>query len=180
VERLIWGAKIIQEYPFALKSTLSFTVFKEQQCPKPLEQSQGVDMKTFLIVAAAVAVLGAFAVSLHQAVAQQSGPVSSKQESPFACRRMALSLEQRQRKDELARMLHPMMRTPHELADGFEFEFPSDAATFQKTAEWAAMERVCCPFFDFDLRLEREGGKFWLRLTGREGVKRFIQSEFQF
>src|SRR5689334_7007798 len=136
-------------------------------------------MKTFFIVAAAIAVLGTFAVSVRQAVSQPSSPADkSKRESPFACQRLALSLEQRQRKEELGKTLHPLMHNPHELPDGFEFELPADAATFQATAEWAAMERVCCPFFDIELRLRREGGGFWLRLTGREGVKRFIKSEF--
>jgi hypothetical protein len=38
-------------------------------------------------------------------------------------------------------------------------------------------ERACCPFFDIDMRLEREGGSLWLGLTGREGVKQFIQAD---
>ncbi len=101
------------------------------------------------------------------------------QESPLACQRLALSPEQRQRKDALTKILQPMMNTNNELTNGFEFELPSDASTFQAAAEWAIMERVCCPFFDIDLRLEREGGKFLLRLMGREGVKQFIKSEFQ-
>ena len=136
-------------------------------------------MRTLIIFAAAITVLGAFAVFQRQAIAQQASPSANmKQESPFACKRLALTSEQRRRQDELAKTLHPMMHLSRELADGFEFELPSDAPTFRATAEWAAMERVCCPFFDFELRLEREGGKFWLRLTGREGVKRFIKSEF--
>ena len=40
------------------------------------------------------------------------------------------------------------------------------------------MEHACCPFFDIAIRLERESGKLWLSLTGREGVKTFIKSEF--
>ncbi len=105
--------------------------------------------------------------------------MTTLQESPFACQRLALTPEQRQRKDALTKILQPMMKTNHELADGFEFELPSDASTFHAAAEWAVMERVCCPFFDIDLRLEREGGKFLLRLTGREGVKQFAKLEFQ-
>jgi hypothetical protein len=31
--------------------------------------------------------------------------------------------------------------------------------------------------FDIDMRLEREGGSLWLGLTGREGVKQFIQAD---
>jgi hypothetical protein len=60
----------------------------------------------------------------------------------------------------------------------FEFEFPYDPATFQLVTEWAAAEHLCCPFFDIDLRLEREGGPLWLRPTGREGVKQFIKADF--
>ncbi len=40
-------------------------------------------------------------------------------------------------------------------------------------------ERLCCPFFDLALRIDREGGPVWLRLTGRKGVKDFITTEFR-
>jgi hypothetical protein len=45
----------------------------------------------------------------------------------------------------------------------------------QLVAEWAAGERLCCPFFDINIRLEPEGGPMWLTITGREGTKRFMQ-----
>lgn len=34
-------------------------------------------------------------------------------------------------------------------------------------------------FFDFHIDLEREGKLLCLRLTGEEGIKSFIRSEFQ-
>jgi DinB superfamily len=78
--------------------------------------------------------------------------------------------------------LGPALRAAHqrirELPDGFEFEFPGDTATFRLAAEWAEGEHLCCPFFDVDLRLEREGGALWVRLTGRDGVKQFIKADF--
>ena len=43
--------------------------------------------------------------------------------------------------------------------------------------EWSIQERDCCPFFDIEIQLDREGGPMWLRLTGREGTKEFIQTE---
>jgi hypothetical protein len=58
-----------------------------------------------------------------------------------------------------------------ELADGYEFKFPTDPKTFQLLAEWVAGERLCCPFFGIEMRVEREGGPLWLRLTGRDGTK---------
>ena len=124
-------------------------------------------MKTFLIIAM-FASLGVPALL-----------EAAKHESPFACDRAALTPEKRKRHfDELGPALRSLRKTTHELADGFEFEFPADAATYQLLAEWVGGERLCCPFFDIDLRVEREGGAFWLRLTGREGVKQFIKVDF--
>jgi len=100
-------------------------------------------------------------------------------ESPFACNRAALSAQARQRHfDELSPALRARKKSIRELRDGFEFEFPSDTATFQLVSEWVAGERLCCPFFDIDVHAEREGGSLWLRLTGREGVKQFIRADF--
>src|SRR5215471_8461622 len=45
-------------------------------------------------------------------------------------------------------------------------------------AEFITLERLCCPFYDFALESEREGGPVWLTLTGREGVKEFAKIEF--
>jgi hypothetical protein len=117
-------------------------------------------MKTLLVLAAAVAVF-------------LSG------QTPFACDRAALNTEQRKRHfDELGPQLRSLAKGVRELSDGYEFEFPADPATFQVVAEWAAGEHLCCPFFDIDLRLEREHGAFWLRLTGRDGVKQFVKADF--
>jgi hypothetical protein len=97
-------------------------------------------------------------------------------ESPFACDRLALSPKERARHfDELGPMLRSMRTGVRELPDGYAFQFPSDPKTLQVVAEWVAGERACCPFFDIDLKLEREGGPFWLSLTGRAGTKAFIQ-----
>src|SRR5579863_4318734 len=100
-------------------------------------------------------------------------------DSPFACNRTALTAQARKRHfDELSPALRARKKSVRELRDGFEFEFPYDAATFQLVSEWVVGERLCCPFFDIDVHLEREGGSLWLRLTGREGVKQFIHGEF--
>jgi hypothetical protein len=113
----------------------------------------------------------------HQA--DSNANANAKGESPFACNRLALSPEQRKRHfDELSPALRSMKTGMRELPDGYEFKFPSDSKTYQLLAEWVAGERVCCPFFDIDLRSEREGGPTWLRLTGRDGVKQFIEADF--
>jgi hypothetical protein len=114
----------------------------------------------------------------ESAGAQGSSPNAKRPESPFACNRSALTPEQRKRHfDELGPKLVTLKKGVRELPNGYEFEFPSDAGTFQIITEWAIGERACCPFFDIDMRLEREGGSLWLALTGREGVKQFIQAD---
>jgi hypothetical protein len=100
-------------------------------------------------------------------------------ESPFACDRSALTAEARKRHfDELGPQLRALHKNVRELPDGYEFEFPSDAATFRAIAEWTVGEHLCCPFFDIDVRWEREHGALLLRLAGRAGVKQFIRSDF--
>ena len=99
-----------------------------------------------------------------------------KKESPLACNLSALTPKERKRHfDELGPKLRALKKGVRELADGYEFEFPSDPATYLLLSEWAAGERTCCPFFDVDLRSTREGGSVFLSLTGRENVKRFIE-----
>ena len=120
------------------------------------------------------------AILSQQASAQQPDTsLTVRKESPFACNRLALTPAQRKRHfEELGPALRLLRIGERELPDGIEFKFPPDMKTYQTLAEWVAGERLCCPFFDIDLRAEREGGPLWLRLTGREGVKPFIQADF--
>jgi hypothetical protein len=99
-----------------------------------------------------------------------------RDESPLACNVSALASGERKRHfDELGPKLRSLKKGVRELADGYEFEFPSDLETYRLVTEWAAGERACCPFFDVEVRSVREGGPVFLRLTGREGVKKFIE-----
>lgn len=102
---------------------------------------------------------------------------TSTDQHPFACNRSALDSAARKRHfNELGPALLSMRKAVRELPDGYEFEFPPDTKTIALVSEWAAGERLCCPFFDIQLRLEADGGPFWLRLTGRNGTKGFIQA----
>ena len=103
---------------------------------------------------------------------------SGKHESPFACNAFALSPEVRKRHfEELGPALLNLKKSMRELPDGYEFELPADNKTYQLLTEWAFQERLCCPFFDIELRFDRENGPLWLRLTGRPGTKEFIKME---
>lgn len=118
-------------------------------------------------------------LSLPVPARAQAGSVeANRPQSPFACNRSALTREQRKRHfDELGPKLRSLRKNVTELPNGYAFEFPADANTVQLVVEWAIGERACCPFFDIDMRLEREGGSLWLGLTGRDGVKQFIAAD---
>jgi len=126
----------------------------------------------------AIASVGSVAFSLASDGPSPESQSSSKSTrvSPFACDRVALDPEARKRHfEELGPILRRSIKGVQELPDGYQFQFPSDPKTILAIAEWAAGERLCCPFFDIQLHMEAEGGLFWLRLTGREGTKDFIK-----
>lgn len=83
--------------------------------------------------------------------------------------------ERKRHFEELGPKLREMRKSVRELDNGYEFEFPADKTTYAMVTEWAIQERACCPFFDIELRLDREGGPLWLRLSGRPGTKEFIK-----
>lgn len=121
------------------------------------------------------------AAPMARAAAPQGQPqnAGTTHVSPFACNTLALAPKERKRHfDELGPQLRALRKSTRELPDGYEFEFASTPANYALLQEWMLQERACCPFFDLDLRIDREGGPLWLRLTGREGVKKFIESEF--
>ena len=125
--------------------------------------------------------LGAICLAASNASTGQDQASSLSQTehvSPFACNALALSPEVRKRHfEELGPALLKLKRSTRELPDGYELELPADNKTYQLLTEWAFQERLCCPFFDIDLRLDRENGPLWLRLTGRPGTKEFIKME---
>ena len=88
----------------------------------------------------------------------------------------ALTPEQRSRHSQLSTRLRSVVRSFHELPDGYEFEFPFHLTTFESLAELTPLEHACCPFFTISIRLEQD--KVFWQLTGSEGVKQFIRMEF--
>ena len=101
----------------------------------------------------------------------------TKQTSPFACDMTAIAPEQRATHVATIKKLFRSVQSKHDLADGYAFELPNDSDILVTAAEFISLERLCCPFFGFELQVEREGGSVWLSLTGRDRVKPFIMAE---
>lgn len=100
-------------------------------------------------------------------------------DSPFACDRSALTPEVRKHHfEEVVPALRKLVKSHKELPAGYAFELPAENASILLAAEFTANERLCCPFLDITLRIEREHGKVCLELTGRAGTKDFIREDF--
>ncbi len=108
----------------------------------------------------------------------KSSASRAKDSQPFACSLTALTAEQRKRHAELAKTLKESVKEIQELPDGYAFRLPDDTKTILATAEFISYEKLCCPFFKFNLEIESNGKPMWLRLTGREGVKQFLKTAF--
>jgi hypothetical protein len=102
---------------------------------------------------------------------------TSREESPFACNMNAFTPEERKAHIAAIADVFGVVSEIRELPDGYSFLVPNEASMLLKLADFIAKERLCCPFFGFMLHLEPEGGNLWLSLTGRDGVKPFIQAE---
>lgn len=113
-----------------------------------------------------------------QSTENKTGRKTSGQESPFACNMLALDVEGRRRHKVVIEQMRAAVKEIKPLQDGYAFRFQAEQSTILLVSEFIARERLCCPFFTFELVAEQEDGPLWLRLRGREGVKAFIKSEF--
>jgi hypothetical protein len=89
----------------------------------------------------------------------------------------AIPADQRQAHLTTSKDLFSRIEEFCELADGYKFRLASGPDLILKLAEFISLEKLCCPFLNFVIEVEAEGGPVWLRLTGREGVKAFIREE---
>ena len=99
-------------------------------------------------------------------------------DTPFVCNMNALSETQRDRYKEILKKLNDSRQAIKEVGDGYAFRFKAESQTILDAAEFIVYERLCCPFFDFELAVEQDSNRIWLRLRGQDGVKEFVRAEF--
>jgi hypothetical protein len=107
-----------------------------------------------------------------------SGKVAKTTETKFYCNLNALSPSERAHHKRLTGKLIAARNEVVETKTGYEFQYSPTAVSLAELSEWVLGESKCCPFFDFHLDFERAGTLLCLRLTGAEGIKRFILDEF--
>ena len=100
-------------------------------------------------------------------------------QSKFYCNIKALNPAERAEHKQLTDKLIAARKEIVETEKGYEFQFDPSTVSLAELARWVAAEGKCCPFFDFHIDLERAGSLLCLRLTGEDGIKPFIRTEFQ-
>lgn len=99
---------------------------------------------------------------------------------PIACDASALTPDEREHwVNDIAPKLYRQVQEIRELPNGWAWRLPSTAEVLCLLAEEMNVERLCCPFVTYTLEIEPNHGSFWLRMTGGEGVKVFLQMAFE-
>ena len=104
--------------------------------------------------------------------------MTNKQAPPIACDLTVFPADTRQQLAANIPELFQAVQKLRELPDGYALQFPNEPGMFMALATFVEHERQCCPFYNFLIEVEANGGPFWLHLTGGEGVKEFIETVF--
>jgi hypothetical protein len=95
---------------------------------------------------------------------------------PIACRLSAS--DQAERQLTLQREIGSAVEERVEIADGYALRFPPDSHWIRKLAELVSFERECCPFLTLEISAHPNHGAVWLRMTGPEGTRAFLERSF--
>jgi hypothetical protein len=103
--------------------------------------------------------------------------MSEQENLVIACDLTAINAAERDQHTLTAHELFASVTEVQELADGYAFRLPPENLSLRSAADFIANERLCCPFFDFTLKVGAQNG-LWLSLSGSEEVKQFVRAEF--
>lgn len=102
--------------------------------------------------------------------------MTSQQPAPIlACNLQAIPQEFRSLHQASIQRVLASVQEVQELPMGYALRLPNDSEVLQSAMSFISYERLCCPFFRFELDIEPELGPIWLRLTGDMDVKPFLR-----
>ncbi len=93
---------------------------------------------------------------------------------PIACTLNDLELVER--KETTLRYVLSFVEEVKELDTGYALRFPNASGLMEKLSEVVELESQCCAFLTFDLNLDPSERAIWLKMTGQEGTKKFLES----
>ncbi len=100
------------------------------------------------------------------------------QRSPLACDLAGFDDESRRCRSELVKKMQTGLQEMWELPDGYGMALDPGSSMLVDMVELIVLERLCCPFLKFELTVPEENGPIRLKITGREGAKKFLAEEF--
>jgi hypothetical protein len=100
-------------------------------------------------------------------------------ETPIACTPNAITAEDKVRWFEVGKKIYASVEELRELPDGYACRLPVGAETLVRAAEYISLDRRCCTFVTWHLRVEPDAGPVWLCITGPTGTKELTRSCFE-
>jgi hypothetical protein len=139
-----------------------------------------------LLAAATITLLVPASAFAQQKQTGKRGPAQpatsegkSMTDPPISCNLFGLTAAERLRQQELHKQLFSRDESVRELPNGYAVGLPATKENILAVAEFISLERVCCSFFRFELEVGRQEEPVWLRITGGEGVKEFLKTQFK-
>ena len=97
-------------------------------------------------------------------------------EIPIACDLTKLSKEQHARERELLQRFKGTAAVLRQETDALEFSWPGDPQSLAELGEFLGLERLCCPFLTFELRVSKDAAV--VRVSGLPGSGAVLAAEF--
>lgn len=96
-------------------------------------------------------------------------------ERPLVCNLGTIDEQQRPEHERNTRELFAEIDEVRELDEGYAFRIPAHTDSLVRAARFMALERRCCPFFEFSISVQSNDGPGWLELRGTPRIKQFIR-----
>jgi hypothetical protein len=96
---------------------------------------------------------------------------------PVACCHTVFTNEQRSDYKNAWNELEKRRLGITDIEMGFEHQFSGDKDTLRLLNEWISLERKCCPFLIFTVRVSNENEPIFLQITGTDEAKSFLRNE---
>lgn len=97
------------------------------------------------------------------------------EDQALACEFDAIDPNERREHESTAQLVFASVSDIRETSDGYAFRLPADPDSLAAAGRFIARERLCCPFFTFELSFEANRGPVWLQLSGESPVKEYIR-----
>jgi flagellar biosynthesis/type III secretory pathway chaperone len=113
-----------------------------------------------------------------RSVGQDNSRIMNKETVNLTCRLTTPELQER--KKTVIAELKKLVVQRVEITNGFRYTFNDAESTIDLLINFIKTERLCCPFFEFNLEVGQSEGFVSLELSGPAGTTDFIESEIGF